>query len=379
MPITTADYPFMAQALRLAERGLYTTMPNPRVGCVLVKDGQILGEGSHLRAGEPHAEVHALNAAGDKARGATAYVTLEPCSHTGKTGPCCHALAQAGVVRVVYGMEDPNPLVAGRGLDYLRAAGVVVDGPLLEDDARALNPGFIKRMERKLPFVRCKMGMSLDGRTAMASGESQWVTGKKARGDVQRLRARSCAIVSGIDSILLDNSSLTVRVDELDLPNAQDAAAKQPLRVVLDSKLRLSRKAKILAQETPILVVHNGTATEEQLSDWPAHVEFIALPAKSSIDGESRINLNALLSELAKRQCNEVLVETGATLAASFLKRGLIDELIIYMAPKLLGSNARPLFDLPLNTMSSALPLKISDMRAVGTDWRITATPDTEY
>jgi diaminohydroxyphosphoribosylaminopyrimidine deaminase/5-amino-6-(5-phosphoribosylamino)uracil reductase len=219
------------------------------------------------------------------------------------------------------------------------------------------------------------MGMSLDGRTAMASGESQWVTGKKARGDVQRLRARSCAIISGIDSVLMDNSSLTVRIEELDLPNAQDAAAKQPLRVVLDSKLRLGRKAKILAQEMPILLVHNGSAENAgKLTDWPAHVELLALPA-----ADGRINLNALLSELAKRQCNEVLVEAGATLAASFLRRGLLDEVIIYMAPKLLGSSARPLFDLPLNTMSSALPLKISDMRAVGTDWRITATPDTEY
>ena len=380
MPITSADYPFMAQALRLAELGLYTTMPNPRVGCVLVKNGQVVGEGWHIRAGEGHAEVNALAAAGENARSATAYVTLEPCSHVGKTRPCSHALVDAGVVRVVFAMEDPNPLVAGRGLDYLREAGVQVDGPLLEDDARALNPGFIKRMERKLPFVRCKMGMSLDGRTAMASGESQWVTGKKARGDVQRLRACSCAIISGIDSVLMDNSSLTVRVEELDLPNAQDAAAKQPLRVVLDSKLRLGRNAKILAQETPILLVHNGsTENADRLTDWPAHVELIALPANSAIDSGGRINLSALLSELARRQCNEVLVEAGATLAASFLRRGLLDEVIIYMAPKLLGSSARPLFDLPLNTMSSALPLNISDMRAVGTDWRITATPDKEY
>ncbi len=379
MAITSADYPFMAQALRLAERGLYTTMPNPRVGCVLVKDGEVVGEGWHVRAGEGHAEVNAIAAAGDKARGATAYVTLEPCSHTGKTGPCSHALVAAGVSRVVYAMEDPNPLVAGAGLDYLREHGVQVVGPLLEEDARALNLGFIKRMERKLPFVRCKMGMSLDGRTAMASGESQWVTGKKARGDVQRLRARSCAIISGIDSVLIDNSSLTVRAHELDLPDSEAAAAKQPLRVILDSNIRLNRNAKILAQETPILIVHNGSAEPEKLIGWPAQVEFLALPANSSIDGGARVDLNALLRELAKRQCNEVLVETGATLAASFLRRGLVDELIIYMAPKLLGSSARALFDLPLATMSSALPLKISDMRAVGTDWRITATPDTEY
>lgn len=371
---TTADHTFMAHALRLAERGIYTTMPNPRVGCVLVKDGEIIAEGWHVRAGENHAEVNALNIAGARAKGATAYVTLEPCSHTGKTGPCSHALVAAGIVRVVYAMEDPNPLVAGSGLDYLRNANVQVDGPLLEEDARALNPGFIKRMERKLPFVRCKLGMSLDGRTAMESGESQWVTGKKARADVQRLRARSCAIISGIDTVLLDNASLNVRVDELGLPNAQDAAAKQPLRVVLDSTLRLTRNAKILVQETPILLVHNGSAIADKLIGWPAHVEFLALPAN-----DGRINLNALLVELAKRQCNEVMVEAGATLASSFLRRGLLDEIIIYIAPKLLGSSARPLFDLPLNTMASALPLKISDMRAVGNDWRIIATPDTEY
>jgi diaminohydroxyphosphoribosylaminopyrimidine deaminase/5-amino-6-(5-phosphoribosylamino)uracil reductase len=375
MPITPNDYTFMAHALRLAERGIYTTMPNPRVGCVLVKGGEIVGEGWHIRAGEAHAEINALRAAGENAYGATAYVTLEPCNHEGKTGPCSHALVEAGVARIVFAMEDPNPLVSGGGLDYLRAAGVQVDGPLLEDDARRLNPGFVKRMERKLPFMRCKMGMSLDGRTAMASGESQWVTGKKSRADVQQLRARSCAIISGIDSVLLDNSSLTVRVDELDLPNAHEAAAKQPLRVILDSRLRLGHRAKILQQETPILLVHNGSPdNNDKLTDWPAHVELLALGAQ-----DGRIDLNALLRELAKRQCNDVLVEAGATLAASFLRRGLLDEIIIYMAPKLLGSNARPLFDLSLNTMSSALPLKISDMRAVGTDWRITATPDTEY
>jgi len=374
MPLNPEDFTYMAQALRLAERGVYTTMPNPRVGCVLVNAGQVIAEGWHIKAGEGHAEVNALCAAGENACGATAYVTLEPCSHTGKTGPCSQALIAAGVSRVVFAMEDPNPQVSGRGLERLREAGIQVDGPLLEDDARALNPGFIKRMERKLPLVRCKMGMSVDGRTAMASGESQWVTGKKARVDVQRLRARSCAIISGIDSVLIDRASLTVRAAELELPDADIIAARQPLRVVLDSRLRLSRTANILQQATPILVIHNGTASADALSDWPAHVEFLALPAN-----DGRINLTALLQELAKRQCNEVLVEAGATLAGSFLRRGLVDEVIIYMAPKLLGSQARPLFDLPLNTMASALPLKIRDIRAVGTDWKITATPDTEY
>lgn len=364
----------MARAFRLAERGLYTTMPNPRVGCVLVKDGKVIGEGWHERAGEPHAEVNALIHAGERVRGATAYVSLEPCSHTGRTGPCSQALIDAGISRVVYAMEDPNPLVSGRGIAIMRAGGIQVDGPVLEDDARALNPGFIRRMERKLPFVRCKLAMSLDGRTAMESGESKWITGPKARADVQRLRARSCAIVSGVDSVIQDNSSLTVRADELDLPNASDAAARQPLRVILDSRLRLPRNAMMFKQQTPILLVHNGSATADQLTGWPEFVELLALPAK-----DGRIDLHALLRELALRHCNEVLVEAGATLAGSFLRRGLLDEIIVYMAPKLLGSKARPIFELPLETMSASLALKIQDIRALGRDWRITASPDTEY
>ena len=375
MSLTHTDHLYMAQALRLAERGLYTTMPNPRVGCVLVKGDQIIAEGWHYRAGEAHAEVHALQQAGEQARGATAYVTLEPCNHSGRTGPCSEALLAAGVVRVVFAMEDPNPQVAGSGLERLRAAGVVIDGPLLEDDARALNPGFLKRMERKLPFVRCKLAMSLDGRTAMASGESKWVTGRKSREDVQRLRARSCAIVSGIDTVISDNAALIVRVDELQLGNADDAAARQPLRVILDSRLRLGRDAELLRHPSPILLVHNGAQDNAaRLNDWPAHVELLAMP-----DSHGRIDLLSVLRELAQRQCNEVLVEAGATLAGSFLRRGLLDELVIYMAPKLLGSSARPLFDLPLNTMSAALPVKVRDMRAVGDDWRITAVPDMEH
>jgi len=374
MSVTQADHVFMARALRLAERGLYTTMPNPRVGCLLVKDGQIIGEGWHYRAGEGHAEVNALAQAGEQARAATAYVTLEPCSHTGKTGPCSEALITAGVARVVYAMEDPNPQVSGRGLEKLTAAGIEVAGPLLEDDARALNPGFVKRMEQKLPVVRCKLAMSLDGRTAMASGQSKWVTGRKAREDVQRLRAHSCAIISGIDTVLSDNASLTVRADELQLPNAEDAAAKQPLRVILDSRLRLTRNSEILNHPSPILLVHNGSDDNaDKLDGWPEHLELIALPGKND-----RIDLLALLRELARRECNEVLVEAGATLAGSFLRLGLLDEVIVYMAPKLLGSNARPLFDLPLNTMAAALPLKFRDIRAVGDDWRITAIPDME-
>ena len=375
MPLTSADNRFMARALRLAERGLYTTMPNPRVGCVLVKEGEVIAEGWHIRAGEGHAEVNALQLAGDNARGATAYVTLEPCSHTGKTGPCSQALVNAGIARVIYAMEDPNPLVSGRGLEILRVAGIQVDGPLFEDQARALNPGFIKRMERKLPWVRCKLAMSLDGRTAMASGESKWITGPKARADVQRMRARSCALVTGIGSLLQDNSSLTVRSVELGLADAEAIAAHQPLRVILDSRLQLPRDALILQQPGPILLVHNGDpANKPGLTGWPVQVELLALPGK-----EGRIDLEALLRELAKRQCNEVMVEAGAELSGSFLRRGLLDEIVIYMAPKLLGNKSRGLFELPLDSISAALALKITDMRAIGQDWRITAIPDTEY
>ncbi|ACE83295.1 bifunctional diaminohydroxyphosphoribosylaminopyrimidine deaminase/5-amino-6-(5-phosphoribosylamino)uracil reductase RibD [Cellvibrio japonicus] len=383
MALTRDDHRFMARALRLAERGLYTTMPNPRVGCVLVKNQQIIAEGWHVRAGEGHAEVNALRIAAEQARGATAYVTLEPCNHTGKTGPCSQALIDAGVARVVYAMEDPNPLVSGRGLERLAAAGIEVDGPLFEEQARALNPGFITRMERKRPLLRCKMAMSLDGRTAMASGESKWITSPKARADVQRLRAASCAIVTGIGSVLQDNSQLTLRARELGLPRAEDIARRQPLRVILDSRLQLPRDALIMQTADPnspelvpgpILLVHNGTADGAQLDGWPAHVELLALPGR-----DGRIDLEALVRELAQRQCNEVLIEAGATLAGAFLRRGLLDEVVVYMAPKLLGSQARPLFELPLETMSASLALKITDMRALGQDWRITAVPDVEY
>ena len=368
---TVFDQQHMSRAIQLAERGIYTTMPNPRVGCVLVRDGEVVAEGWHQFAGEGHAEVNALAAAGDRAKGATAYVTLEPCSHTGKTGPCCDALINAGVARVVYGMEDPNPQVAGRGLDRLEAAGVEVSGPVLEAQAWGLNPGFIRRMETGRPYVRCKMAMSLDGRTAMASGESKWVTGPAARADVQALRARSCAIVTGIGSILHDDSSLTLRADEMRLADAEQAVKTQPLRVVLDSKQQLRGDRKVVQSPPASLVVSANDAPNPQLAG--CDIEQIALP-----DKDGRVDLLAVLQELGRRQCNEVLVEAGANLAGAFLRRGLIDELIIYMAPKLMGSEARPLFELPLQTMSAQLPVNIVDVRAVGNDWRITARPDPE-
>lgn len=366
---SAADYDYMARAVRLGRQGLYTTMPNPRVGCVLVKDGRIIADGWHEKAGEGHAEVRALAVAQESVEGATAYVTLEPCSHTGKTGPCADALVKAGLARVVYGMKDPNPQVAGRGLARIAQAGIQVDGPLLEEQCRSLNPGFIKRMETGRPLLRCKLAMSVDGRTAMASGESQWITSSAARSDVQKLRARSCAVVTGVGSIIQDDSSLTVRADELGLENAETIAQRQPLRVVLDSNQHLPETAKVVqSPAADTLVVSLRENPDSALSEW---VEQIALPA----DETGRIDPSAVLHELGRRQCNEVLLETGATLAGAFLQAGLIDELVVYMAPMLMGSQGRPLFDLPLYEMAQQYPLDIQDVRSVGNDWRLTIIP----
>lgn len=355
---------YMARAIVLAKQGLYSTAPNPRVGCVLVKDGRIVGEGFHVRAGEGHAEVNALRAAAEQARGATAYVTLEPCSHFGRTPPCADGLINAGVSEVICAMQDPNPLVAGNGFNKLRAAGITVHSGVLEEQARALNPGFIKRMQTGLPFVRIKMASSLDGRTAMQSGESQWITGPAARADVQKFRARSSAIICGVDSVVLDDPALTVRAAELKLSAEEAAPAQQPLRVVLDSQGRMPVSAKLLQQAGHTLLV--GITGREYAPI--ANAERICLAA----DASGRVDLNALLLELAKRQCNEVLVETGATLAGAFIDAGLCDEIVHYMAPCLMGSAARPVFALPFNTMAERLLVQIQDVRQVGTDVRFT-------
>lgn len=377
------DRVYMAEALELARRGLTSTTPNPMVGCLLLRDGRIIGRGWHQHAGGPHAEINALRDAaqnaGDQAddpsawrraaAGATCYVTLEPCSHTGRTGPCAEALIAAGIVRVVYAMEDPNPQVDGGGLMRLREAGIQVSGPVSEEQALALNEGYIRRMIYGRPIVRCKLAMSLDGRTAMDSGESHWVTGPRAREDVQRLRAASCAIISGVDTVLMDNASLTVRREQW--PEAPaEGELRQPLRVILDSNQRLQPDCALTKNHSPILVLHTGGELRHQ---WPEHVEHLALPALNG-----RVRPEAVLDELARRGCNNVLVESGAVLAGSFLRRALLDEIIIYMAPKLLGHKARGLFDLPLDKMSSYLPLQIKDIRAVGHDWRITAVPDLD-
>ncbi|KAA8694134.1 bifunctional diaminohydroxyphosphoribosylaminopyrimidine deaminase/5-amino-6-(5-phosphoribosylamino)uracil reductase RibD [Pseudomonas caricapapayae] len=364
------DVHYMARALELARKGLYSTHPNPRVGCVIVRDGQIVGEGWHVRAGEPHAEVHALRQAGERARGATAYVTLEPCSHQGRTPPCADALVDAGLARVVAAMQDPNPEVSGRGLLRLMNAGIGVQCGVLESEARALNKGFLQRMETGRPYVRVKMAMSLDGRTAMASGESQWITGPEARSAVQRLRAQSSVVLTGADTVLADKARLTVRPDELGL-NAELtalAAVRPPLRVLIDGRLRVPLDAPFF-QAGSALVVTCAAASARGRYQEDGH-EMLALA-----DSAGHVDLRKLMSELATRGVNDVLVEAGPRLAGAFARLGLVDEFQLFIAGKFLGSSARPLLDLPLAQMSEALELNIVEMRAVGNDWRVIALP----
>lgn len=369
------DRAFMARALQLAGRALYTTDPNPRVGCVIARDGEVVGEGFHVRAGEPHAEVHALRAAGDRVGGATVYVTLEPCSHQGRTGPCAEALVAAGPARVVVAMQDPNPRVSGRGIARLRAAGIAVDVGVLAAEARALNPGFVRRMETGRPYVRVKLAMSLDGRTAMASGESQWITGPAAREDVQRLRASSGAVLTGSGTLLADDPALTVRPADWRLAAYGGEPVRQPVRVLLDRDLRAPETARLFAGEGPVLVLAEdrvlvtraGHAKAEALRARPG-VEVIGLPAPGG-----SLDLAAVLDELGRREVNGLLVEAGARLAGAFVAADLVDELVVYQAPVLMGSTARPLLDLPLAAMAERRPLVITDVRAVGADIRMTA------
>ncbi|MCM2972962.1 bifunctional diaminohydroxyphosphoribosylaminopyrimidine deaminase/5-amino-6-(5-phosphoribosylamino)uracil reductase RibD [Larsenimonas suaedae] len=368
---------YMAHAIRLAERGRYTTDPNPRVGCVLVREGEIVGEGAHMWAGEPHAEIHAIMAAGDRVRGATAYVTLEPCSHYGRTPPCSKALIDAGIARLVVAMTDPNPQVAGRGFQMCRDAGIEVVEGVLEEEARALNRGFIARMTGRLPYTRLKMAMSLDGRTAMASGESQWITGAAARCEVQRLRASSSAVVTGIGSILDDDSRLTVRAEPdgvAAVPCEPGRSYRQPLRVVVDSTLRMPVDAQCLSEPGATLVATTSTDADKRSALEQAGASCLVLPANA----EGRVDLVALWRYLGDQEaCNDILLETGATLAGEALTLGLVDELHLFMAPTLMGGQARPLFELgPLAKMSDQRRLLIEDVRAFGSDWRILARPE---
>lgn len=366
------DQAYMAKALVLAARGRYSTHPNPRVGCIVVRDGQVVGQGWHVRAGEPHAEIHALREAGEQARGATLYVTLEPCSHQGRTGPCAEAVLKAGVRRVVAAMQDPNPLVAGNGLALLTSAGMEVCCGVLEEQARALNLGFVKRMQSGLPYVIAKLAMSLDGRTAMASGQSQWITGGAARSAVQRLRARCGTVLSGADSVLQDGSRLTVREAELGIDDPELralAAARQPRRVLVDGRQRVPLDAPFF-RAGPALVASTSDARQDQYRRL-GH-ELLALPDATD---PTRVDLPKLLRTLADDGCNELLLEAGAGLAGAFARLCLVDEYRLFVAPKFLGSTARPLLDLPLERMQQAHALRIEDIRAVGEDWLVLAKP----
>lgn len=362
------DNHHMARALRLAERGLYTTSPNPRVGCVLAKDGKVIAEAWHRKAGDAHAEIIALENAGSHASGSTCYVSLEPCNHSNRTGPCTEALINAGISRVVYAMEDPNPEVSGSGIERLLAAGIEVDGPLMAREAARINLGFVKRMTTGRPFVRVKMATSLDGRTAMPDGNAFWITGPRARADVQRYRARSCAVLSGWRSVSMDNSQMTVRAGEFEL-NEEAIGERQPLRILVDSKLQLESEARFFKAEAPILVAN---LIKQGEGDLP-HIEYL-----KTEEHEEHVDLFDLLQKLGEREINEVLVESGSELSGAFIRAGLVDELIIYMAPKLMGSDARAMFELPLQKMAESLPLHIKEIRQLGGDIRITAMPEME-
>jgi diaminohydroxyphosphoribosylaminopyrimidine deaminase / 5-amino-6-(5-phosphoribosylamino)uracil reductase len=356
-----AERSAMARALELAQRGRLTVDPNPRVGCVLMRDGEVVGEGWHVRAGEAHAEVNALRMAGDRARGATAYVTLEPCNHQGRTPPCSLALLEAGIERVVYALEDPNPKVAGQGAARMAAKGVRVECGLLAAAAEQLNPGYLRRMRGGLPYVRVKLAMSLDGHTALANGESRWITSEAARKDVQQFRARSSAIVTGVGSVLADNPAMNARVTDSD---------RQPLRVVLDSQLRTPSDARIINREGSVLIVGTRAQPERRRSLEAQGAEVCVLPA----DHQGHPDPAQVLQLLADRGMNEIWVEAGPTLAGAFVAAGLFDELIVYIAPALLGVGGRPLVNLPaIGKLEDKSMLRFSDVQLVGGDLRLTA------
>lgn len=353
------DYTFMALALRLAEQGLNTTTPNPRVGCVVVKNNQVIGSGAHLKAGEPHAEVYALREAGAEVKNADVYVTLEPCSHFGKTPPCVEAVIAAQPKRVIIAMQDPNPLVAGQGVARLRAAGIEVMVGIMETQALQLNAGFVSRMVRGMPLVRSKIAASLDGKTALSNAESQWITGEPARLDVQRWRAQSCAIVTGVGTVLADNPSMTVRLEN---------TKRQPLRVVVDSHLQTPPHSLILQGGNVLIAYANDTMHQAKtLKDTGA--DLLCLP-----DANQQVDLKTLLKQLAQQGINEILLEAGQRLNGAFLTAGLIDEFIFYYAPKLMGHDAKGMFAMPpLPQMSEAIALKVFDVRQVGQDMRVRA------
>lgn len=356
---TADDHRYMARALQLAHRGLYTTSPNPRVGCVIVRDGAIVGEGWHERAGGPHAEVRALDQAGPRARDASAYVTLEPCVHQGRTGPCVDALIGSGVARVVAASRDPNPLVSGRGLAQLGEAGIAASAGLLEAEARELNIGFASRMTRERPWVRLKLAASLDGKTALNNGRSQWITGEAARRDAHHWRARACAVLTGIGTVRDDDPRLTVR---------EVATSRQPLRVVVDSRLDVSPAARVL-EGGGVLIAAARDEGGAVAALRAKGAEVVAIP-----DGDGKVELAGLLRELARREVNELHVEAGYKLNGSLVAAGLVDELVAYFAPCLLGDAARGMVNLPeLQDLANRRALEIRDVRMVGADIRVIA------
>jgi diaminohydroxyphosphoribosylaminopyrimidine deaminase/5-amino-6-(5-phosphoribosylamino)uracil reductase len=361
---TAQDALYMAQAIRLAERGQLTVRPNPAVGCVIVKANQVVGEGWHIRAGTPHAEVHALRMAGDHARGATAYVTLEPCSHYGRTPPCCDALTAAGVVRVVVAMQDPNPLVAGSGIARLRAAGIHVDVGLMETSARGLNVGFLSRMERGLPFVRAKVGASLDGKTALLNGQSQWITSEAARADVQQLRSRSGAIITGIGTLLTDNPSLNVRLAGFE--------SFQPLRVILDTRLRSPLDAQLFGLSGELLILTSAQALTQQAEKVDALTQLGVRVLPVALDESGRLNLASVMKLLASDfTINDVLIEAGANLTANAIAVGMVDELWWYTSGAIMGEARSALAGMPLfGSMQQVPRWRLLEQRLIGEDVR---------
>lgn len=360
------DREYMAQAIELAKQGWYTASPNPRVGCVIVRDGQVLSQGAHLKAGEGHAEANAIANATCSLEGATAYVTLEPCSHTGRTGPCAEALMNAQVARVVIGMVDPNPLVSGRGVELLQQAGIQVTTGVLEADCQGLNPGFCKRMKTGLPRVRIKMAASLDGKTALANGQSQWITSAEARGDVQRLRAESCAIISSAETVLVDKARLNVRAEQLPVTPEHygPKPLRQPERVILDGRCRLSGDEPLFEQPQNVLIVRPEGANAPHPS-----CQLLNLPYS-----QQGFDLNQLVQAMGQREYNELWVEAGAALAGAFMTAGLADQLIVYLAPKLMGHDARDLLALPMQTqMNKLIELSFESVQLIGPDVRLIA------
>lgn len=357
----------MALAIQLAKKGGFTTSPNPRVGCVIVRENQIVGQGFHVKAGLGHAEVNAIKQAGIKANGATAYVTLEPCSHFGRTPPCAKGLVEAGVKKVICAMVDPNPQVSGNGIKILEDAGIEVHSGLLEEEARALNKGFVSLMTCQMPYVRCKLAASLDGKTAMANGESQWITSTAARKDVQRLRAKSCAIITGADSVIMDKARMNVRLNELNIDYPIEEV-RQPVRVIIDSQSRLTPDLAIFNIESEVLIVGTGLENKHQ---WPHFVEHIVVKEDPI---SKKVQLKALLSLLAERGLNDVLIESGQQLAGAFIEQDLVNELVLYQAPKIMGSEARSLALMPnIKALADSKKLAIKSVSMVGEDIKITA------